>query len=135
MYYGSKYFSAIDFACKCRCGFGTVESDIAEPLVQVLHTVRTTLNVPLILNSGARCNAHNEIEGGKPLSAHLAAPSHALYAGQCRAADIRVSNGWLYGKILECCVKAGIKRFGFARTFIHIDVAVGIEWPEGVWFY
>lgn len=71
-----RYFKREEFACKCGCGYDTVDYE----LMKVLIEVRTYFGEPVIINSACRCVDHNKAVGGKPNSQHLFA----------RAADIRV---------------------------------------------
>ena len=63
----SKYFNRAEFACKDDCGF----DDIDMELVKRLDAMREALGLPLVIDSGCRCAAHNATVGGEPNSAHL----------------------------------------------------------------
>ena len=69
-------FSRKEFACKCGCGFDTV--DIA--LVGILEAIREHFGTPVRISSACRCASHNKAVGGASKSQHL-------YG---RAADITV---------------------------------------------
>jgi uncharacterized protein YcbK (DUF882 family) len=56
----AKYFKDSEFACKCGCGF--CEPD--KRLLDILDIIRETLGVPVIVNSGCRCDLHNFNVGG-----------------------------------------------------------------------
>ena len=73
----SAHFSRREFACRCSCGFDTVDAR----LLEVLESVRQHFDVPVTVNSGCRCLEHNKRTGGAPRSQHLVG----------RAADIVVS--------------------------------------------
>ncbi|WBK39772.1 endolysin [Desulfofustis phage LS06-2018-MD01] len=60
-------FSRLEFACKCGCGFDTI--DYAQ-LVE-LQTIRTLSNGKIIITSGCRCVNYNEWIDGAPKSQHL----------------------------------------------------------------
>lgn len=62
-----KYFKRQEFACKCGCGFDTVDYELAI----VLDSLRNNFNTPVIINSGCRCKEHNKEIGGSPKSQHL----------------------------------------------------------------
>ena len=66
------------FACKCGCGFATVDA----VLLQILEHVRLKYNAPVKITSGCRCPEHNKAVGGSENSQHL----------QGRAADFTVHN-------------------------------------------
>jgi uncharacterized protein YcbK (DUF882 family) len=71
----STNFSRSEFACKCNCGFDTVDIE----LIKVLEKIRTHFARPIQINSGCRCKRHNEAEGS------TSKKSQHLYG---RAADI-----------------------------------------------
>ena len=60
-------FSHKEFACKCKCGFDAID----ERLVHRLQVIRDIVQVPMIINSGCRCEKHNKTVGGSKLSYHL----------------------------------------------------------------
>jgi len=62
-------------------------------------------------NSGFRSKTHNQIVGGVPNSAHT--------NGQ--AVDIKAATIQLRDKIVWAAKKAGFKRIGIGRTFVHLD--------------
>lgn len=103
----SKHFQRREFACKCGCGFDTVDVET----LGILEAVRTHFGVPVIVNSGARCPAHNKAVGGAPNSQHVLA----------RAADIRVS-GVAPDEVATWVEMAFPKSsVGRYNTFTHID--------------
>lgn len=62
----SANFSRSEFACKCGCGFQTVDVD----LLAIIETVRCKYRKPVIINSACRCDEHNENIGGSYGSKH-----------------------------------------------------------------
>lgn len=60
-------FSRSEFACKCGCGFDTVDIQLGE----VLQDVREHFGRMVKINSGCRCERHNLHEGGSENSQHL----------------------------------------------------------------
>lgn len=106
--YLAEGFQRKEFACKCGCGFDTVDAE----LLMVLEEVRSRFG-RIAINSGCRCPTHNEKEGGAKASLHL--------VGQ--AADIRgldSSNQEIYD-FLETrypdCYGLAIE-----GRFVHVDV-------------
>ena len=104
----SKHFSRYEFACKCGCGYDTVDAE----LITVLEALREHFDRPVTINSGCRCSEHNEnIEGGKK-SQHLIG----------RAADIvvkKVDSAVVYRYLTDRYIgKYGI---GGYAGFTHID--------------
>jgi len=52
-----RHFKRSEFACKCKCGYNTVDAE----LITVLEDLRQFCeHTPLIINSGCRCVEHNE---------------------------------------------------------------------------
>ena len=106
------YFQREEFACKCGCGFDTVDYELAE----VLDDVRRHFDSPVRINSGCRCISHNHRVGGSSHSTHV----------DGRAADFIVSGihedevaDYLETKYPD---KYGIGRYN-GRT--HIDTRSG----------
>ena len=105
----SKNFNRNEFACKCGCGFSTVDTK----LIDMLEIIRQHFDKPVRIRSGCRCATHNAVVGGAAKSQHLVG----------RAADIAVKDvtpnevhdfivGWVgpyWGGI------------GKYNTFTHVD--------------
>lgn len=105
----SKHFDRDEFACKCGCGFATVDVE----LLAVLEDLRETYDAPIRINSGCRCPAHNKAVGGEPQSKHT----------QGIAADIVVTGvspakvaNYLNGKYSD---QYGIGEYA---GWVHVDV-------------
>lgn len=79
--------------------------------LEKLDFARTIANIPFIITSGYRCEAHNEAVGGKSNSAHT----------RGRAADIKATDSRSRFLIVEALLAAGFTRIGVAKTFIHAD--------------
>ncbi len=62
----SRNFSRSEFACKCKCGFSTVDIE----LIKVLEIVRNHFSAPIKINSACRCDEHNKKVGGSQGSKH-----------------------------------------------------------------
>lgn len=105
----SKNFSRREFACKCKCGFATVDIE----LIQVLERVRERFGNPVKITSSCRCVKHNKDVGGKPSSKHL----------RGIAADIIVK-GVEPAQVYKFLDDHYSDRYGIGRynTFTHIDV-------------
>jgi uncharacterized protein YcbK (DUF882 family) len=107
----SKHFNRSEFACKCGCGFDTVDYE----LVNLLEDIREHFGQPVYINSACRCPMHNANEGGASQSQHL----------KGRAADISV-------KDVDPSVVAGyvelngiVGGIGIYNSFTHIDTRSG----------
>lgn len=107
----SANFSKNEFACHCGCGFDAVSRD----LVNALQSLRDTLDEPIHVLSGCRCEHHNKKCGGARHSQHLLG----------KAADIYIdglSPVKLHEFIEENADVLGIKGIGLYKTFVHVDV-------------
>lgn len=56
-----------EFACRCGCGFDTVDVR----LLEILEAVRQHFDARVDINSGCRCVPHNLRESQSPRSQHL----------------------------------------------------------------
>jgi uncharacterized protein YcbK (DUF882 family) len=104
----SEHFKRSEFACKCGCGFDTVDHE----LIVVLEDVRVWACGMTKILSGCRCNRHNETVGGSTNSQHKLS----------KAADIVIRTKTpkeIYEYLDERYPnKYGIGNYG---TFTHID--------------
>ena len=108
----SEHFSRREFVCRCGCGTNKVQPR----LVQVLQAIRDHFDLPVIVQSGTRCRAHNTRVGGAKASQHLLG----------KAADIRI-DGISPPEIARFAAtllagSGGIKPY---PTFCHVDVRAG----------
>lgn len=106
----SKDFSRSEFACKCGCGYDTVDAE----LLAAVQKVRDRFGERVKILSGCRCKAHNKAVGGEPQSLHLLG----------RAADIFVENVTTMSVKLYAEEVVGDKGgVGFYpdNKFVHID--------------
>jgi len=108
----TKNFSRSEFACRC-CGKNNIKSG----LVSKLQKARTASGVPFIINSGVRCKKKNNTIKKKRKSVS----NSAHLTGE--AADIKCTNSLDRQKIEIALYKAGIKRVGLNKTFIHADIS------------
>ena len=104
----SKNFSREEFACKCGCGFDTVDIE----LIGVLESVRAEFKAPILVTSGCRCLKYNQSVSGAADSQHT----------KGRAADIVVSGVSAPSVYAFLCI-AYPSKFGFGRYdgFTHVD--------------
>jgi uncharacterized protein YcbK (DUF882 family) len=104
----STYFRRQEFACKCGCGFDTIDAG----LIRILEAVRREFHTPVYINSACRCEAHNKVVGGSPTSQHV----------KGRAADIRVPGRTSseVAKFVEEFMD-GEGGIGVYETFVHVD--------------
>ena len=111
----------------CKCGTCKIIPEALQEAVDELcanlNTIRKCLGVPLLVNSGIRCGAHNLAVGGAPNSKHL--------RGQ--AADIRCSAypperlaGFIEGLISTHEIVDG--GLGTYDSFVHYDIGPSRRW-------
>jgi uncharacterized protein YcbK (DUF882 family) len=107
----SENFSREEFACKCGCGFDTVDTQ----LIDVLQEVRSRVATPITINSSCRCSKHNDAVGGSAKSQHL----------KGRAADICVAGMSTEELASHVAVVLEEKQIdgglGLYDTFVHVD--------------
>lgn len=105
----SEHFNREEFACKCGCGFATVDVK----LIQLLETVRNHFNAPVTISSGCRCKAYNAKIGGAKNSKHMEGIAADITVKGVSPDEVHkfitehVGNYW-----------AGIGKYA---TFTHID--------------
>ncbi len=109
----TRNFSSTEFTCRC-CGKGTVNMK----LVKILQGIRDKVG-PMIVDSGYRCEEHNEDVGGKLLSAHLGKNGSLI----AEAVDIDCQSSGYRHKIMKAASEAGIERIGVTGEFIHLDIS------------
>lgn len=107
----SANFVRSEFACKCGCGFDTVDCE----LIKVVQAVREKFGA-IAINSGCRCSAHNNAVGGSVKSQHKLG----------RAADLKILGGTktsiVAGWIKERYPSVSV---GLYPTFVHVDTRSG----------
>lgn len=110
----TKNFSRHEFACKCGCGFADIKPEVAE----MCQIIRDAAGVPVSINSGCRCQAHNKKVGGVPNSFHTSGHAADLHSQLGGAKMYQLIHG-LYnmGMLpnLEYC------KYYPAKNFVHID--------------
>lgn len=106
----SKHFKRREFACRCGCGFSTVDAE----LIRVLEDLREAFSgCGVIINSGCRCEVHNCAVGGSAGSMHI----------EGKASDI-VVQGVDAITVADCLEDKYPDRYGIGRypNWTHIDV-------------
>lgn len=108
----AEHFYRYEFACKCGCGFATVDTE----LLLLLVSCRDYFGRPITVNSGCRCPTHNKKVGGEDGSYHL----------DGRAADI-VVKGVTPRAVGAWFDTAYPERYGLIvyPTFCHVDSRSG----------
>lgn len=113
-----KYFNDDDFKCKCGCGM-----DVTDEVKEMANKIREVAGIPLIVNSGARCIAHNKSIGASETSSHTLG----------LAVDFKCVDGYSRFKLVETLIKLKVSRIGLHQKFIHWDL--DISKPNNIWFY
>ena len=96
--------------------------------LQMLDDARGISGIPFNITSGYRTKNRNKLVGGVANSSHLVG----------KAADISVQSGNERYIIINALIKAGFKRIGVAKTFIHCDndsLEQGGTKPNSIWTY
>lgn len=106
----SRHFKRSEFACKCGCGFDTVDFE----LMAMLDNIREHFDRPVVITSGCRCESHNRAVKGSANSQHL----HG------RAADIQIRNVHP-DLVYEMALQLNPGGLGSYKTFTHIDTRNG----------
>jgi len=123
---GYDHFPATELRCPCgQCDGGRMNEEFMQKLV----FIRELTGIPMALNSGYRCPAHN------------AAMSHTGTTGPHttgRAVDVRISRKDAY-KVLKIAMQAGMTGVGIQQKgegrFIHFDDLLGEDWPTRPWVW
>lgn len=115
-----KYFTLDEFDSPDHAGSGV---NMQSEFLLKLEQAREIANIPFKITSGYRTKQHNTNVGGVLNSSHLKGV----------AADIAVQSGNERYVILHALIKAGFKRMGVAKTFIHVDL--DSDKSNSVWTY
>lgn len=90
--------------CKCGCGL-----NITSKLMNLLNDFREGYGKPMIVLSGARCEAHNRAVGGAKVSAHV----------EGRACDFERTPS-----LLHFCTEANLEKYDLYME----DPAYTVDW-------
>lgn len=117
----SKYFKEQEFQnCSPSCSL----QDMKQTTMSKLDTAREIAGIPFVVNSAFRSPAWDKSKGRSGTGAHT--------LGQ--AVDIRCNTDRNRFLILAALIKAGFKRIGIARTYIHADNSEKHK-EEIIWLY
>lgn len=111
-------FKRWEFACKCGCGYDTVDAELMNVLLDVKREFR---GATVIVNSGCRCDSYNMWIGGAKDSQHK----------KGRAADIVVVGVDPIEVYAYLCQKY-VGKFGIGcySGWVHIDTRSGLPWRK-----
>jgi uncharacterized protein YcbK (DUF882 family) len=120
----SKNFYLHEFLCPCGlCQWSkpTIGYDhlIDLDFIVRLQRIRDEIGISMPINSGARCQEYNDKISDAKQSGHIVAPGQP-----CRAADIgtHAMDGNQKIELLRLAIKHGMKGFGIASNFVHLDL-------------
>lgn len=102
-------FSRKEFSCHCGCGFDVVDAE----LLGLLESVRNYFKVPVLVNSGCRCQAYNQTCHGAKSSQHLLGKAADIVLKGISPDDVALYLESLYEE------RYGIGRYS---AFTHVDV-------------
>lgn len=105
-----QYFKIEEFDSKGAGEAGT-GAKMKISTLKMLDTARGMAGRAFKINSGYRTEKHNQQEGGVADSAHT----------RGYAADISATSLAIQKEIAKSLYRAGFRRFGIYRTFIHVD--------------
>lgn len=100
---------------ECRCNYqGCVSTKISPKLINSYKRFRELVGVPLIINSGFRCEQHNKDVGStSKASKHL--------TGCAIDISLKTVNHLSSEEIEHAAKVAGFKFIKFYKTFFHAD--------------
>ena len=110
-----KYFTLEEFDSPDEVGSG---SNMQSSTLEMLDNARDIAGIPFKINSGFRTKSHNAYVGGKMPDENGKGGSSHLYG---YAIDISVTSSAQRATVLNALIKAGFRRIGIAKTFIHAD--------------
>jgi hypothetical protein len=107
----SENFLYTEFTCPC-CSTLKITPRFYQH-VRLLQRMRTELGFPIAVNSGQRCEKHNQEVGGAAKSWHL------LFATDVRPED---DDPKKLEAMYEAAKRLGFKGIGRYERFIHLDL-------------
>ena len=110
-----KYFNLNEFDSPDEVGSG---ANMQQSTLDMLDNARDIAGIPFKINSGFRSKSHNAYVGGKMPDENGKGGSSHLYG---YAVDISVTSSSHRATVLNALIKAGFRRIGIAKTFIHAD--------------
>ena len=105
--------SSKEFKCRCKNDFCTA-TIISEDLIKAYRKFRKTIGVPLKINSGYRCAAHNKTVGGVKLSRHV--------SGEAIDISLKSLSHLEHEEIEWAARVSGFSFIKFYKAFVHLDV-------------
>ncbi len=127
----SPNISRHEYACKCGCGFDTVDIELNHAIQDAVDFFSEHTGTPcgVVITSGCRCVPHNKKEGGSRPSQHPLgrAADHYLYV---KATNRRIPSRLLYQYYTKMYPdKWGIGEY---RSWVHLDTRTGKPWRKSL---
>lgn len=123
----TRHFSRHEFACKCGCGFDTVDFELLTMLQLAADELENDLGeaVGCTVTSGCRCYKHNKRIGGSKRSQHLKARAgDTKWYLRSTKKPIHVD---IVNKKFDSLLN-GRGGLGKYNTFNHIDTRTSAHW-------
>lgn len=117
----SKYFKEDEFN---RCSPSCSLQDMKQTTISKLDTAREVAGIPFVLTSAYRSPEHDRSKGRSGTGAHTVG----------RAIDIRCNSSRNRFLVVNALLKAGFKRIGVGKTFVHADDSETHD-QEVIWLY
>jgi len=115
-----RHFTPKEFTCDGLNVFGEMDPE----LLQMLDNAREMAGVPFKITSSYRTLSYNAKIGGSIRSAHL----------KGMAVDIAAPNSEARYAIVGGLIKAGFRRIGIGKDFIHADIDLE-KGQNLIWIY
>lgn len=113
------HFKKSEFTCKCGCKQNLINVEMLE----MLDKARAMAKMPFVVTSGYRCPKHPE-SIKNPTSSHI----------KGLAVDIKCTDSKTRATIMDALGYVGFRRFGIAKSFIHVDIDNEKSNPV-IWLY
>ena len=117
----SKYFKEDEFN---RCSPSCSLQDMKQTTISKLDTAREVAGIPFVLTSAYRSPEHDRSKARSGTGAHTIG----------RAIDIRCNTSRNRFLVVNALLKAGFKRIGVGKTFVHADDSETHD-QEVIWLY
>ncbi len=117
----SKYFSEGEFN---RCSPSCSLQDMKQTTISKLDTAREIAGIPFVLTSAYRSKEWDQSKGRSGTGAHTLG----------EAVDIRCNTSRNRFLVVDALLKAGFKRIGVGKTFVHADDSETHD-QEVMWLY
>lgn len=100
-----------ELACKC-CGKVKFDNNSKEKHEKLIYFLSWHPGI----SSACRCLNHNKEIGSKDTSAHV-----FTVEINSTGIDYKIKNSWERYEVVAAAIKAGFRRIGVAKTFVHVD--------------